>query len=683
MYTEHSMWKTDSMKLRDIAIIIPPDDSFREINSAIPSLGAATLSGYLKSHGYAHGIYDLARRGWIEPEISAAIRPFGDRARVLRYLGGGSDDEIDRSVETLLRDTPVSDGMIFGFSMDIMPRYTKLGSMLCMARWLKKRVDCATVAGGLLYAEGMAELLGYESVDFAISSLDVYSYSGHRAFLLFLEELKKKKPDFGSVPGLVFRDGGKVRSNPSSDAEPFFPPDFSAFNLDMYRTSIPPQYEGVCEGGLLVLPYRFAAGCKCNCAYCYNSRFRENTRLETDETIEQLAAIKAATGCRHFLFLNPCFNVTKKFSLEMADALKGSGLGIKWSDCAMFQGMDAEVIPRLAEAGCARLFFGFESLTSNIDRYVTKKLDLPSIVKTLEICGDNNIWTGLDIITGFPYETRPEMRKLASFLRKYSSLIDSVTINKFMLYRHTKFYTEAEKFGIAPGEAGSMLEAAGGAPFDEVRGRKWAQIKEDTEWGALQLRQALEGSLGYWNDAEMLPILFGLLEKCDDKKTVRARYREMIEAYPRRRDEEEKETTNEKRDDECAREEQMGALGDQKDFARDIKITVKSMKGLGCRGNHYVGQTFYIVDSLAPGRICLNALTAMMPSVSVLMFAGKMPWGQVETLDVACPDGTTQVIFELSVIKPEDAEKEKENLLKTQAKRAGKIGAGKFQKGRH
>lgn len=126
----------------------------------------------------------------------------------------------------------------------------------------------------------------------------------------------------------------------------------------------------------------------------------------------------------------------------------------------------------------------------------------------------------------------------------------------------------------------------------------------------------------------------------------------------------------------------MGVLGSQKDFARDIKITVKSIKGRGCRGNHYVGQTYYVVDSLTPQGICMNAFNALMPSLNLLMFKGAMPWGTVNTLDVACPDSTTQVVFELTVITEEDAEKERENMLKAQAKRAKKIGAGTFKQGR-
>ncbi len=132
----------------------------------------------------------------------------------------------------------------------------------------------------------------------------------------------------------------------------------------------------------------------------------------------------------------------------------------------------------------------------------------------------------------------------------------------------------------------------------------------------------------------------------------------------------------------CFVEIDMGILGDQKDFARDIKITVVSQKGRGCRGNHFVGQTFYIVDALTPQGLCMNAFAALMPSLNLLMFNGQMPWGSLEKIQVACPDGETQTIFELSVVKPDEADAELKNLRKNLEKRQGKFSAGPFQQGR-
>jgi len=123
----------------------------------------------------------------------------------------------------------------------------------------------------------------------------------------------------------------------------------------------------------------------------------------------------------------------------------------------------------------------------------------------------------------------------------------------------------------------------------------------------------------------------------------------------------------------------MGILGDQDNFARDLKITVVSRAGGGCRGNHYVGQTFYVVDALTPKGICINAWSAMLPSINVLMFQGRMPWGCVDKMRVACPDGENQTIFEIVAIDEKNAGKERAEMMKRLEKSARRPGAGKFK----
>ena len=520
------------MKLGEVAIIIPPDDSFREINTAVPSLGVAVLSNFLEKNGYRTSVTDLAREAWLNPETGKAAAVFGDSARVGRYLAGNPDGEIELAAERLLRNVRPGDGVMLAFSMDLMPSYTKYGSMLCMAKYAKDRCGCATVAGGLLYAEGLAELLRYDCIDYAVRSLDLYSFCGHYPLLRLCRALEGGETGFSDIPGLMYKDGGKLYSNQPEDAETFFPPSFQRFDTDMYRVKTPARFLSRCGDRILVLPYRFSAGCPRNCGFCYNSRFGTSRRLEAQRIVEDLGRLMSETGCRHFLFLNPCINITPAFSRDFAGAVIESGMDLAWSDCAMFEGLDEDVLELYVRAGCKRLYFGFESLTRNVKKYANKKLDLRHIGRVLNICRELSIWVGLDIITGLPGETREEMKKVAGFLVDNADTIDSVTVNEFKLYRHTGFHASPEKFGIRPRESDeSSLKDAFGLPFDEIRGRTWEKICIDTKWGAQLIKAAFESTHGYSNDSEMLPLLFGLYEKMRLKDEIRPVYRELVADY--------------------------------------------------------------------------------------------------------------------------------------------------------
>ena len=76
------------MKIKDISIIVPPDDSFTGINSVIPSLGIAVLSGYLSRRGFEHGIVDFGRRVWREPRLRDLMPRCNDTGGGLRFGGG-------------------------------------------------------------------------------------------------------------------------------------------------------------------------------------------------------------------------------------------------------------------------------------------------------------------------------------------------------------------------------------------------------------------------------------------------------------------------------------------------------------------------------------------------------------------------------------------------------------------
>ena len=57
----------------------------------------------------------------------------------------------------------------------------------------------------------------------------------------------------------------------------------------------------------------------------------------------------------------------------------------------------------------------------------------------------------------------------------------------------------------------------------------------------------------------------------------------------------------------------------------DLQIRVVECKGL-CPVGHKTGDTFLLSQGLAPSGLCMTALSALVPAISVLMFGGSFPW---------------------------------------------------------
>lgn len=644
------------MKVVDIAIYFLSDESFGEMTSVIPPIGIGMISGYLSGHGYNHRVVNVFRESWLSPEKMLSQKIWHDEERAKKYAEGNKDAEFEKAIQLIVGDSQLLDGTVFAFSLEIKP-FNSFYSIQAIARYLKERCACATIVGGEVQKEWMYEFLKSDYIDFAVSSHILYSLSGHRPFLEFLRELEKDKPDFASVPSLVYKDNGEIKFNEPKNADIFFPPDFSRFDLDSYRLKIPAGFAESDNDSVLVLPYRFSAGCRHTCAYCVLSNSKEQQHLSVEEIIAQLTEIVRQTDCRNFIFLNPCVNITKKFTLELAHALETSGLDIKWSDCARFEGLDKETVEALARAGCVRLYFGFDTMTRNLKKYLSKKLDIPQIIEVMKLCRDNDIWVGLDIIPGFPYETSEEIETLCAFIKEHSDLIDSVCLISFMLLRHTDFYTNADKHRIRLLDRGVLETPI--VPFDELEGRSWEEISRHTRWAYDRIHSESVDAMGYCNDSENLPLLFWLKEKYKNKSKMRSVYLELQTKFFQESRKRKFLETGEADARDCGCSTDKKSCGIQpSDKAAFIRV--KSVSG-ECALKHQPNQTFLADGLRTPNGICVKAFSAISDAIIKVSETGEDAGGGPLSIETACPGENGCVVFEVRQTTDKNADKTTED----------------------
>ncbi|MGE5588017.1 MAG: TIGR04076 family protein [Clostridia bacterium] len=79
----------------------------------------------------------------------------------------------------------------------------------------------------------------------------------------------------------------------------------------------------------------------------------------------------------------------------------------------------------------------------------------------------------------------------------------------------------------------------------------------------------------------------------------------------------------------------------------DLVITVKDQKG-SCALGHKVGDKFYIRNGASPSGLCMTAMAALIPAISVLMVGGSFPWEDDPDASCrACQDRRNPVTFEV------------------------------------
>ena len=79
----------------------------------------------------------------------------------------------------------------------------------------------------------------------------------------------------------------------------------------------------------------------------------------------------------------------------------------------------------------------------------------------------------------------------------------------------------------------------------------------------------------------------------------------------------------------------------------DVEIRVAEQQGV-CPVGFKVGDTFLVKEGLSPSGMCMTAMSALLPAITVLMVGGSFPWeSDSESTKRGCQDYKNPVVFEV------------------------------------
>lgn len=255
-------------------------------------------------------------------------------------------------------------------------------------------------------------------------------------------------------------------------------PDFTIYPLDRY---ISPY---------LVLPYLTSRGCYWGkCVFCSHFKpFDQYVQKEVSIVVDQLKYLSDKHKTKYFSFSDEAVPlvVLKKLSYEIIE----KQLDIRWFTFARLEsGFDEKTCSLLYEAGCRVLMFGLESASRRILNLMNKGIDIEGVVPILHACKYAGISIRLDIMIGFPTETKLESEQTLQFLLENKDIIDtpfSVTpLSKFELQAEAIMQGHLSRFGVRSlGKRRGALDyqhkyhAEAGMTMDEVdeQYRRFVQI---------------------------------------------------------------------------------------------------------------------------------------------------------------------------------------------------------------
>ena len=255
--------------------------------------------------------------------------------------------------------------------------------------------------------------------------LDLMNCLSNCKFNLKTEELRK-------IYGISFRDdGGKVvhnepRSYLQLDQLPF--PDFSLCKSIEH-------YQGDLYG--FEVPINTGRGCPFNCIFCNVKQTwgMRRVRSPTNIAAEIQLRVNQFKEREEPLFINffdDEFMVNKKWMKEVCAEIIQKAFDIKWLSGSRIDTLDVKDIKYLKKAKCNTLFFGVESSSRRVQKYIGKypRIDVPSRIKNLvKSCLSLGIKTIASFMIGFPIEKEEEVKNTLKLCSDLSSIGGGLLVN--------------------------------------------------------------------------------------------------------------------------------------------------------------------------------------------------------------------------------------------------------------
>jgi radical SAM superfamily enzyme YgiQ (UPF0313 family) len=325
--------------------------------------------------------------------LNAALRRAGHTTAWLDRLAN-----LERLDEVLEDYRPDFVGLSLRNIDDVLigKRETFFDDTLSLGARVRQKTSVPIIVGGSGFSLFPRQLLELAGADFGVCG------EGEPALVSLIAALESGA-SYSGIPGLVYRQNGKVVANPPAPV-PFdgesaaadWPEPITAHYL---RTS----------GVLNVQTQR---GCGFRCGYCTYPLIegRPHRRRPAGLVAEEFAQLQRL-GARYVFVADSIFNSSGQHVAEVCEALLCRNLKLSWGCFLRPQGLTAELVRLMARAGLAHIEFGSDSFCDEVLAAYHKDFSFDEVLRSSELARREHVDCCHFLICGGPGESRATLAR--------------------------------------------------------------------------------------------------------------------------------------------------------------------------------------------------------------------------------------------------------------------------------
>jgi radical SAM superfamily enzyme YgiQ (UPF0313 family) len=381
-------------------------DRVRQGEEEIPGIGTLVLAAVARAAGHRVHIVDGKRTGTPVEEVA-------------RQVAALAPDHVGISATTI-----------------------SIHNAARIAAALRTLAPAAVVTVGGPHVSAIPErtLSEFPAFDYGIVG------EGERSYLELIARLDGDG-DAGGVPGLVWREDGRVRANPRApflDGEELDRLPEPAWDLlDHFPLRFQPNVFNYRHTP--VASFVASRGCPFSCSFCDRSTSGRRGRFHGVDYVVEVCRRLEAMGVRHVLFYDDLFTVNRSRVVELCERFLASGFRFTWSCNSHPNLLDGPTLRLMRRAGCWQIAYGIESGSQRVLDVVKREVRIPRMLETLRATRAAGIRVKGLFMMAHPTEDETSLAETVAFLR--TAPLDLVQITKFTPYPGTPSYATIRSHG--------------------------------------------------------------------------------------------------------------------------------------------------------------------------------------------------------------------------------------------